>query len=394
MLGHICKLRVCLFLIFVFIFISAEASTVEASLININTADVVELDTLPGIGPTYAQRIIDYRNEKGLFKNIEEIQNVSGIGPSTFANIKDLITAGDQNVQSENEEVTVVTQMSSGPTTTYGDGTLYSSVPISSFKPVNKLEIGIGKDRVGVAGSPIEFKLESNIKIYRNSGVVWNFGDGTESGGDLVSHVYEYPGEYVVVLNINSPEGQAVSRINVKIVNPNLEIIFADKERIVLKNNSNIEANLFGRILIWGDKYFAFPKDTIIKAGQSINFSKKITNLNPNSINDVGLVVLNGYANRENVEKGLSKYKEKKILELRKEISQLEQKKFTLIENLKNTTVVVEPSEEILNSNENNLKIEENTPQTASVISGLLNSDTDKSSNWKDLIKRFFSRTK
>ncbi|NCN53286.1 helix-hairpin-helix domain-containing protein, partial [Candidatus Wolfebacteria bacterium] len=98
---------------------------------------------------------IDYRNEKGLFKNIEEIQNVSGIGPSTFANIKDLITAGDQNIQSENEEVTVVTQMSSGPTTKYGDGTLYSSVPVSSFKSANKLEIGIGKDRVGVVGSPI-----------------------------------------------------------------------------------------------------------------------------------------------------------------------------------------------------------------------------------------------
>jgi len=61
-------------------------------LININTASVEELDSLPGIGPTIAQRIIDYRDENGPFQTIEDILNVSGVGPSTFDQIKDLIT--------------------------------------------------------------------------------------------------------------------------------------------------------------------------------------------------------------------------------------------------------------------------------------------------------------
>ncbi|MDP1546492.1 MAG: helix-hairpin-helix domain-containing protein [Anaerolineales bacterium] len=61
-------------------------------LININTASLEELDTLPGIGPTIAQRIIDYRQQNGAFSTIEEIMEVSGIGPSTFDNIKDFIT--------------------------------------------------------------------------------------------------------------------------------------------------------------------------------------------------------------------------------------------------------------------------------------------------------------
>ena len=61
-------------------------------LININTASLEELDSLPGIGPTTAQRIIDYRDTNGPFTTIDEIMDVSGIGPSTFDEIKDLIT--------------------------------------------------------------------------------------------------------------------------------------------------------------------------------------------------------------------------------------------------------------------------------------------------------------
>jgi len=64
-------------------------------LLNINTASLEELDTLPGIGLTTAQKIIDYRDENGPFEAIEDILNVSGIGPSTFEGLKDLITVGD-----------------------------------------------------------------------------------------------------------------------------------------------------------------------------------------------------------------------------------------------------------------------------------------------------------
>lgn len=61
-------------------------------LVNINTASQEELETLPGIGPVLAQRIIAYRTEHGPFKTIEEILNVVGIGSKTFEKIKDLIT--------------------------------------------------------------------------------------------------------------------------------------------------------------------------------------------------------------------------------------------------------------------------------------------------------------
>ena len=62
--------------------------------ININTADANLLEDIPGIGPALAQRIIDYRQQYGLFSSPEEIQNVSGIGPKTYENMASYITVG------------------------------------------------------------------------------------------------------------------------------------------------------------------------------------------------------------------------------------------------------------------------------------------------------------
>ena len=71
-----------------------------ADKININTAGLEELDTLPEIGPAKAQAIIDYRAAFGPFQTIEEIMNVSGIKSATFEIIKDLISVGEPINQS------------------------------------------------------------------------------------------------------------------------------------------------------------------------------------------------------------------------------------------------------------------------------------------------------
>ena len=64
----------------------------EVAKININQASVEELTHLKGIGPEYAGRIVEYRDKHGSFEKAEDIMNVSGIGPKTFEEIKDLIT--------------------------------------------------------------------------------------------------------------------------------------------------------------------------------------------------------------------------------------------------------------------------------------------------------------
>ena len=59
--------------------------------VNINTATQTQLETLPGIGPSTAQKIINYRKENGKYKTIEDIKKVSGIGESKYNKIKELI---------------------------------------------------------------------------------------------------------------------------------------------------------------------------------------------------------------------------------------------------------------------------------------------------------------
>lgn len=70
---------------------AASKQTTDQGLININTADAATLQQLSGIGPATAEKIINYRNENGLFQSIEDIKNVSGIGNKTFEKFKNKI---------------------------------------------------------------------------------------------------------------------------------------------------------------------------------------------------------------------------------------------------------------------------------------------------------------
>lgn len=71
-----------------------KSFSLSSALVNINTATLEELETLPEIGPKTAQYIIDFRNANGPFNKIEDIQDVPDIGPVTFEKIKELITIG------------------------------------------------------------------------------------------------------------------------------------------------------------------------------------------------------------------------------------------------------------------------------------------------------------
>lgn len=81
-----------------------KTAAADTSVINLNTATAEQLDTLPGIGPKVAARIIEYRQKNGPFKTIEAVMNVKGIGEKNFLKIKNRLTVGTAKPTAQNQQ--------------------------------------------------------------------------------------------------------------------------------------------------------------------------------------------------------------------------------------------------------------------------------------------------
>jgi len=81
--------------IMMLMFIGLAFATTAAAKVNLNTASKTQLKSLKGIGPSAAQKIIDYRDEFGGFAKTEDVMHIRGIGSGTFAKFKDEVTVGD-----------------------------------------------------------------------------------------------------------------------------------------------------------------------------------------------------------------------------------------------------------------------------------------------------------
>lgn len=71
---------------------SSATATPGSTLVNLNTATQSELESLPGVGPSYALGIIDFRSKNGGFKSVADLQKVKGIGEKRYQDLKDLVT--------------------------------------------------------------------------------------------------------------------------------------------------------------------------------------------------------------------------------------------------------------------------------------------------------------
>ena len=83
---------------------AARVRATPAAPVNLNAATLAQLQTLPGVGASTAQRILDYRQKNGAFKKVEELMNVKGLGEKSFLKLKPLITVGDKSAGADGQK--------------------------------------------------------------------------------------------------------------------------------------------------------------------------------------------------------------------------------------------------------------------------------------------------
>lgn len=138
-------------------------------------------------------------------------------------------------------------------------------VSVNYSTPSSSLEVSFGGERLTTTGSPITFQAFVKKNSSSNNSLIfdWSFGDGAVGSGALVTHTYKYPGDYVVVLNSRSGNNFSVSRIKIKVIEPNISLK-KESGYVEIINNSNYEINLFNWKITSDGMGFVFQPDTII----------------------------------------------------------------------------------------------------------------------------------
>lgn len=166
----------------------------------------------------------------------------------------------------------------SGGTTSTHD----SQTDLSKFKPKIKFEISAGRNRYVSINTPIEFELKHNQDKNTGINAIWSTGDGNIKRGRKISHVFDRPGEYNLVVNAAYQKEQSVSRVKIYVSEPQISLALSTRGETVdllLKNSGKKEVNIGGFTIKGQNGSFKIARDTIISAGQTLAFSSAKTTI-------------------------------------------------------------------------------------------------------------------
>lgn len=262
---------------------SVSATYIFKSSLGIKTTgDTVTLKTGSTVADTLA--LPDGSSSSGnTYQKSDTGWSLAASTPGAQNAVQTLTDSGSSNTNSTTTATATQLAPTPGPVSSH-----YSFVPLSDTISA-KFSVNIGRDRLGYIGVPLVFKAVANTDD-PNASYFWTLGDGTGEDGRDVVHTYLYAGTYTIVLNAELLDNHAVSRANVTIIRPEISVTYAGPEYAAVTNNSKYEINLFGWRLEWNKHVFVFPQDTIIGAGNTVNFSSLVTKLYPNTLAEVALL--------------------------------------------------------------------------------------------------------
>lgn len=253
---------------------------------NKTSAEPIALGSYVYISTNNSNRTVYYKDTSSgdfvITANIFNKEKTSQIGTvsqhifiGTEVSNTDSVSTTTTTTTEETDNTTTSTQSSSN-TSAHS-----SPAPLSNTENKIEFEISAGRDRLTAVGNSLIFKVTpTKLQNMSEAGIVyyWSFGDGTSARGNNVNHAYKFAGDYSVVVNASYSDKQAVSRIQVRVINPNILIskVFGGVE---VSNNSGAEINLDGWSLVSMKKTFVFPADTLIPHGKKIIFSDDVTGM-------------------------------------------------------------------------------------------------------------------
>jgi len=205
----------------------------------------------------------------------------------SFSSIEDF----DEPLNETEDEIIPLTQtaMVSSPTTVYKiEPQVFGTIILPQDKPIAGADFLFSARSCGLENKPLD-----------NAEYQWTFGDGGKAKGQKVLYAYQYPGEYMVVLEVTSGKYVGSDRLKINVLPPDIAISdvnfsSVDNQFIELHNSSSYELNLSWWRLKVDNNYFTFPKDTIILPKKYLKLSSKITGLFTNLTNKINLLYPNG----------------------------------------------------------------------------------------------------
>ncbi|PIP87420.1 hypothetical protein COW81_00325 [Candidatus Campbellbacteria bacterium CG22_combo_CG10-13_8_21_14_all_36_13] len=175
------------------------------------------------------------------------------------------------------------------------------SVPVAP-----NIKVDAGRDMVGIVGADISFVANTiglKGKPIDAERYLWSFGDGARGEGKKITHAFNYPGNYIVYLDVASGKYSTSDKLNVNIVPADIfvsKIGTGPDGFVEITNDTKYEISLSRWMISDGNKIFTIPENTFIKSKNSIKFASSITGLNISIPESVLLMYSNGLIVKNN----------------------------------------------------------------------------------------------
>ncbi|MEK9209379.1 MAG: lamin tail domain-containing protein [Patescibacteria group bacterium] len=175
-----------------------------------------------------------------------------------------------------------------------------SSVSVQT-QTIPQIKAYAGEDKNVITGAEVKFSgLALGLKgeTIDNAAFLWTFGDGDFKEGRVVSHIYQFPGNYIAVLDISSGQYSASDRTLVKVNKAELLISEIKPEEagwVEIKNKSKEELDISGLKIKQQSQSFSFPQSTFIKADSIIVVPESVSKIKLAKDGEVGLFYANSF---------------------------------------------------------------------------------------------------